>query len=194
MNKRQNLIPRLLLILILLPFSEAFGQEFSKSSIKIGLAAGVSSGYYMDGLGLVYTIGYQKEIWKDRFRFNPNLSIGNYSSKMFSDGRDQYFNSINIEANFYYDIVKVNSFSLVVGCGTMINNSKGLLGTGGMDIPTSPQSSEYFSKYHLGGNLSGGFRINSPNKRTAINILPINIHFGNQLTELNAKIEIDIKL
>ena len=62
------------------------------------------------------------------------------------------------------------------------------------DNPTFPQSSEYFSKYHLGGNLAGGFRINSPNKRTAINILPINIHFGNQLTELHAKIEIDIKL
>ena len=193
MSKRQNLIPRQLLILILLPFSEAFGQEFSKSSIKIGLGAGVSSGYYMDGLGLVYTIGYQKEIWKDRFRLNPNLSIGNYSSKMFSDGRDQYFNSINLEANFFYDIVKVNSSSLVIGCGTMINNSKGLLGTGGMH-QTSPQSSEYFSKYHLGGNLSFGFRINSPYKRTAINILPINIHFGNQITELNAKIEIDIKL
>jgi hypothetical protein len=101
MNKRQNLIPRLLLILILLPFGEAFGQEFSESSIKIGLGAGVSSGYYMDGLGLVYTIGYQKEIWKYRFRFNPNFSVGNYSSKRFSDGRDQYFNSINLEANFF---------------------------------------------------------------------------------------------
>ena len=177
-----------------MPFCETFGQEFSKSSIKIGLGAGVSSGYYMDGLGFVYTIGYQKEIWKDRFRFNPNFSIGNYSSKRFSDGRDQCFNSLNLGVNLYCDIAKVNSFSLVVGCGTMINSSKGLLGTGGMDISTSPQSSEYFSKYHLGGNLAGGFRINSPNKRTAINILPINIHFGNQLTELNAKIEIDIKL
>jgi len=133
MTKRRNLIPRLLLILILMPFSETFGQEFSKSSIKIGLGAGVSSGYYMDGLGLVYSIGYQKEIWKDHFRFNPNFSIGNYSSKRFGDGRDQYYNSINLEANLYYDIVKVNSFSLVVGCGTMINKSKGLIGTGGMD-------------------------------------------------------------
>ncbi len=194
MFKTRNLIPHLLLILFLLPFSDTIGQEFSKSSIKIGLGAGVSSGYYMDGLGLVYTIGYQKEIWKDRFRFNPNFNIGNYSSKRFGDGRDQYFSSINLEANLYWDIVKVNSFSLVVGCGTMINRSKGLLGTGGKDAPSNTQSSEYFSKYHLGGNLAGGFRINSPNKRTAITILPINIHFGKLLTELNAKIEIDIKL
>ena len=194
MTKRKNLISRLILLLFLLAFGETYGQEFSKSSIKIGLGAGVSSGYYMDGLGLVYTIGYQKEIWKDRLRFNPNFSIGNYSSKMFSDGRDQCFNSINLEANLYYDIAKLNSFSLVIGCGTMINNSKGLLGTGGMDASTSPQSSEYFSKYYLGGNLSGGFRINSPNKRTAINIFPINIHFAKELTELNVKIEVDIKL
>lgn len=194
MKKGQNLFLRLLLILILLPFSDAFGQEFSKSSIKVGLGAGVSSGYYMDGLGLVYTIGYQREIWKDRFRFNPNFSIGNYSSKRFSDGRDQYFSSRNLEVNLYYDIGKANSLSLVVGGGAMINNSKGLLGTGGMDASTSPQYSEYFSKYYFGGNLSAGFRIDSPNRRVAINILPVNIRFANQLTELHAKIEIDIKL
>ena len=194
MNKGQNLFLRLSLILILFPFSEAIGQEFSKNSVKIGLGAGVSSGYYMDGLGLVQTIGYQREIWKDRFRLNPNFSVGNYSSKRFSDGRDQYFSSRSLEVNLYYDIGKANSLSLVIGCGAMINNSKGLLGTGGMDASTSSQNSEYFSKYNFGGNLSGGFRVDSPNKRVAINILPINIRFASQLTELYAKIEIDIKL
>ena len=194
MNKGQNIILRLSFILILLPFSEAIGQEFSKNSIKIGLGAGVSSGYYMDGFGLAYTIGYQREIWKDRFRFNPNFSIGNYSSTKYSDGRDQYFSSRNLEANLYYDIGKAKSSSLVVGLGAMLNNSKGLLGTGGMEDPTSPQYSEYFNKYHVGGNLSAGFRFDSPNKRVAINILPINLRFASQLTEMYAKIEIDIKL
>lgn len=194
MKKVQSLIYLLLFILVLLPFSETHGQEFSKSSIKIGLGAGVSSGYYMDGVGLVYTIGYQKDIWKDRLRFNPNFSIGNYTSPRYSDGRDQYFSSINLEANLYFDIVKANSISLVVGGGAMINNSRGLLGTGGMEDSTSPQYSEYFSKYYFGGILSGGFRINPPNKRIAINILPLNIHFGKELSEMNVKVEIDIKL
>ena len=194
MKKGKKLILRLSLILILFPFGDAIGQEFSKNSVKIGLGIGVSSGYYMDGIGLAYTIGYQREIWKDRFRFNPNFSIGNYSSPKYSDGRDQYFSSRNLEVNLFYDIGNANSISLVVGCGAMINNSKGLLGTGGMEDSTSPHYSEYFNKYYVGGNLSAGFRFDSPNKRVAINILPINIRFASQLTEMYAKIEIDIKL
>lgn len=171
------------------------GQEFSKNSIKIGAGLGASMGSSNDGGGFVYTIGYQREIWKDRLRLNPNFSIGHYSSRFILDARDQFFNSINIETNLYYDLIKIKSFSLVLGCGGLVNNSRGLKGTGGdHDGYTQPQSSEYFSDFYLGGYLGGGFRINSPNKRKSVNIMPINLHFGkNYFTEFHAKIEFDFK-
>ena len=68
-------------------------------------------------------------------------------------------------------------------------------GSGGdPDVYTQPPTSKYVSDFHFGGYLGGGFRINSPNKRTAINIMPINIHFGNNsFAEFHAKIELDFK-
>ncbi len=187
----------LILYSILINYSIVNGQDqdFSKNSIKVGLGLGASMGNNTDGGGFVYTIGYQREIWKDRLRLNPNFSIGHYSSKFILDARDQFFNSINIETNLYYDLIKIKSFSLVLGCGGLVNNSRGLTGTGGdPDGYTEPATSEYVSDFHFGGYLGGGFRINSPNKRTAINIMPINLHFGNNyFLEFHAKLEIDFK-
>lgn len=170
-------------------------QEFSENSMKLGLGIGASMGSRTDGGGFVYTLGYQKEVWNDRLRINPNFSIGHYSSRFVMDARDQYFNSINLETNLYLDVIRIKSFSLVFACGGLVNNSRGLIGTGGYpDGSTEPQTSEYFSNFHVGGYLGGGFRINSPDKRTALNIMPVNIHFGNNyFTEFYAKIEWDIK-
>ena len=196
MRKTNKFLTGLMLISILLIFNYSFGQDFSKNSIKIGLGIGVSMGNNTDGGGLVYTVGYQREIWKERLRFNPNFSIGHYSSKFILDAKDQYFNSMNIETNFYFDLIKIKAFSLVLGCGGLINNSRGLKGTGGdPEDYTEPQKSEYISDIHFGGFLGGGFRINCPNKRTVINIMPINIHYGNKdFAEFHVKIELDIKL
>lgn len=192
MKTRLKTILILLIILMNYGAIHGQGQGFSKNSIKIGLGIGASMGGATDGGGLVYIIGYQREIWKDRLRLNPNFSIGQYSSKYVMDARDQYFNSINIETNLYYDLIKSKSFSMVLGCGALINNSRGIIGTGG-DY-AQPQTSEYFSDFYFGGYVGGGFRINSPNKRTAINIMPINLHFGdNYFAEFYAKLELDFK-
>ncbi len=187
----------LVLLLIITGYSTyAQEQEFSKNSIKVGVGIGSSMGNSTEGFGPVYTIGYQREIWNARFRLNPNFSIGNYSSKLITDTRDLYFNSISLEANLYYDLIKTKSFSIVLGWGGFANNSRGLKGTGGdPDGYTKPPGSEYVSDFHFGGYLGGGFRINSANKRTAVNIMPINIRAGsNEFAELHAKIELDIKL
>ena len=172
-------------------------QNFTNNSIKLGFGIGASMGNNTDGLGFIYSVGYQREIWRDRLRFNPNFSIGHYSSKFINDARDQYFNSINLETNLFFDLIKIKSFSLVVGTGALINNSRGIIGTGGRpDYGSTGQIySEYFSDFHFGGYIGGGFRINSPKKRTAINIMPLNIHFGTKyFMEQHVKIEFDIKL
>jgi hypothetical protein len=193
----KNIISGLILFFAIMSFNNSFGQDFSKNSIKIGLGFGMHIGNNTEGSGLVYTIGYQREIWNKRLRFNPNFSLGQYSSKFLPlDARDQYFNSLNLEANLFLDLIKINSFSFVVGCGGLINNSRGMKGGGGdPDNYSYNLTSEYINDFHFGGYLGGGFRINSPNKRTSINIMPINVHFGtNNFLELNPKIEIDIKL
>ena len=195
MKTRYKII--LILVSIMINHGSVYGQDpaFSKNSIKIGLGVGSSMGNKTDGGGFVYTVGYQREIWKDRLRLNPNFTIGHNSSKFILDARDQYFNSINIETNLYYDLIRIKSFSLVLGCGGLVNNSRGLKGTGGdPDGYTEPLTSEYISDFHFAGYLGGGLRINPPSKRIAINIMPINLHFGNNyFAEYHAKIELDFQ-
>lgn len=95
----------------------------------------------------------------------------------------------------FYDLLRGNTSSIVVGTGIFLNNSRGLIGTGGKDNYTDPNpvSSEYFSNYTFGGYLGAGIRINSPGKRTAISIMPLNLHFGKDFTEFHMKAEFDIK-
>ncbi len=175
-------------------------QEFSKNNLKIGLGYGASGENPHNGFGLCYSLGFQKEIWRDRLRFNPNFSIGTYNSKMILDARDVYFTSINLSANLFFDAIKIKSFSLVLGCGIIGNHISGLLGTVeivycGNDIPPPSPKSDFYNKYHIAGYLGGGFRINPPGKRIAINIMPLNIHVGNNdFVEIHGKIELDIKL
>lgn len=181
---------------LLISFSwKVQSQDFSKSTLKLGFGAGVSMGRNTDGLGINYSIGYQREIWNDRWRFNPNLSIGNYSSKHVMDARDQYFSSYNLNAILFYDLLRGNTSSVVIGAGLLLNNSRGLIGTGGKDNYTDPNpvSSEYFSYYSVGGYLGAGIRLNSPNKCTAICIMPLNLHFGKDFTEFYMKVEVDLK-
>lgn len=146
-----------------------------------------------DGLGITYSAGFQREIWNGRFRLNPNLSFGQYSSKFVMDARDEYYNSINLETILFYDLLKGKKSSLVLGVGGLINNTRGLLGTGG-DYE-GPQSSEYISNYHLAGYIGGGLRFSSPNKRIAFEIIPFNLHIGtNDFLESHIKIGFEIKL
>lgn len=182
--------------LFLIMFSQkVYSQDFSKNTLKLGFGLGVSMGRNTDGLGINYSIGYQREIWNDRWRFNPNLSIGTYSSKRVMDARDQYFSSYNLDAILFYDLLRGNTSSVVIGAGLLLNNSRGLLGTGGKDNYSDPNpvSSEYFSYYSAGGYLGAGIRLNSPNKRTVICIMPLNLHFGNDFTELHMRVEVDFK-
>ncbi len=189
----QNLIVTLIL---LFGFTYVQGQSFSKNSIKLTTGIGISMGNNTEGSGFTYSVGFQREIWKDRLRFNPSFKIGHYSSRLLMDARDQHFTSLNLETNLNYDLIRIKSFSLVVACGGFINNSRGLKGTGGdPEFYTGVPRSEYISDIHVGGYLGGGFRINSPNKRTAISVMPFNVHFGYKyFTEFHSRIELDIKL
>lgn len=184
----------LILILAFIAFC-VNGQDskFSKNTLKYGIGIGVSDGKRTTGGGGLLLVGYQRDLWKDRLRLNPNLTIGYFNAKYVMDVRDQWFNSINLETIIYFDIIRLGAFSMTVGAGGLINNTKGLLSTGG--YPPSETSSEYISNWHYGGFLGGGMRINPKNSRIAFEIMPFNFHFGpDYFMEGFAKIGMEVKL
>ncbi len=181
------------IILSLLFWGNAIkAQGFSKNSLKLGIGTGISSDLPYGGFGVCYSLGFQREIWEDRLRFNPNISFGHYSLFVSEDG--SFFMSLNLEANLFYDVVKTNNFALVLGCGIIGNHSKG----SSRIIPsvtTDNEESELYEKYHITNYIGAGFRITPTNSRLAINIMPLNIHNGyDGFFEVHGKIELDIKL
>lgn len=195
LTKTQTIWITTLILLILT--QNTYCQDYSKTSIKFRTGIGISIGNRTDGLGITYSAGFQREIWNGRFRINPNLSFGQYSSKFVMDARDEYFNSINLETILFYDLLKGKKASLVIGVGGLINNTRGLIGTGGKTNPDyiGTISSQYISNFHFAGYIGGGLRFSSPNKRIAYEIIPFNLHIGiNDFLESHIKIGLEIKL
>ena len=167
-------------ILILTIFTvKAQENEFTRSSIKMGIGFGFNDGEEESGLGLIYSIGYQKSFGeKERFRINPNLQYGNFSSYGTTDSRDQYYSITSLQMHINYDLLKYKSTSLLVSTGGSLNYSSGLFGNGG-EISTN-NSSRYFNKIYFGGNAGIGLRINPSKSRFAYEIKPLNVEVGNK--------------
>lgn len=192
---------KLFLFTLLLFFSLAiYSQKTPNKSLKIGAGLGLSQSDNCTGLGTSYSIGIQRDIWKDRLRFNPNLSFGFYSPVFITDLPDQYFNSINLNANLNYDLIKIGRLSLLVYTGAEAGIVQGYIGSGGMpeldeNGSNNSRSSYYVHDYHVGVDFGCGLRINSKSKKIAINILPFNFRVGYpDFLEAYYKMEIDIKL
>ena len=170
-----------------------FCQNFSKSSLKYGVGWGISDGQRNTGMGWLIVLGYQRDIWKDRLRINPNITAGYFNTRYYSDARDQWFNSLNLEAILDFDIIKFKALSLTIGAGGTVNYTKGLLGYGG--FPPGAITSEYFSVLNFGGLLSAGIRINPPKSRIAIDLTPLTFHIGgDSYTEVFTSLGFEIKL
>ena len=114
----------ILLFLFVAATCSLSAQENSKSSIKVGLGLGISMSDFDNGIGYVTELGYQKEIWKDRLRINPNINFGRYNGGLTRE-KNQQFNSISGALNFNIDAIKYKSVSLLIGCGAFVNNTRG---------------------------------------------------------------------
>lgn len=189
-------------IILLLASISAQSQESKNQSLKFGMGVGMSQSETCTGMGTMYSVGYQCNIWKDRLRFNPNLSLGFYSPVFITDLPDEYFNSINLNANLNYDLIRIKRFSLVVYAGIEAGVTQGLVGSGGyFDYGYSgygssySQNSYYVHDYHIGGNFGGGIRFVSRSKKTAFNLLPFNFRVGYpEFVEAHLKLEVDINI
>jgi hypothetical protein len=169
----------LLIIIVLFSLTSlAQENEFTRSSIKTGVGIGLNEGNKESGLGIVYSIGYQKSFGKkEKFRINPNLLYGGFNSFGISDTRDQFFRITSIGMNVNYDLIKYKSVSLLITSGGFLNYSRGLFGTGGEnDI----RDSSYFNQLYFGGTAGIGIRISSAKSRFAYELKPFNIQFGNK--------------
>jgi hypothetical protein len=174
----------------------SFGQEkdFSKSALVYKAGLGIFDGGNNSGVGGTIVLGYQRDLLKERLRLNPNLTLGYFNSKFVTDVRDQWFNSISLETNLYFDLIKIQAFSLTLGAGGVINNTKGIYGSGG-DGPNSNNNSEYFSDWYYGFYLGGGLRINPKKSKLAFELMPLNFHIGpDYYLEAYASIGLAVKL
>ena len=186
----------LTLSLLLSFISRIVAQEagFSNNSIKTGLGIGIHQGKQEKGMGFMMSVGYQKTLKNSRIRINPDFMSGTFGSGLMLHTRDQYYRLSSAGINGYIDALKYQGLSLCVGTGVSLNYARGLLGTGG-GKEFSARSSEYFYSLYYAGNLTAGLRINSPHKRLAYTLTPVDIHIGNKLYLLGMwKFDIEIKL
>ena len=173
--KKTNLLIVLLLITLKLNAQE---NEFTRSSIKTGIGIGIIEGIEESGLGFVYSVGYQKSFGeKERFRINPNLLYGGFTSIGITDTREQFIRITSIGMNVNYDLVKGKTASIFITSGGFFNYSRGLLGTGGEN---GNKNSSYFNQLYFGGTAGIGIRISSTKSRFAYEIKPLNVQIGNK--------------
>ena len=169
-------------------------QSFSKSSIKIASGIGFNETKNETGFGMIYELGYQINLdKKNRLRLNSLISIGQFSASDITDVKDQYYTQTGLQINLNYDLLKFKSTSLLLSGGAYLNNSKGLIGTGG-ELQTNNQS-YYFNNTYVGLIAGMGIRVNSLKSRVAFEIKPLNVQVGNnEFVSIFAAFGIDIKL
>ena len=99
MKKSTFLLPaclflKVLLVFSLLPGNPVYSQEndFNKTSVKTGIGIGINAGLRETGMGLVYSVGWQKSVGKkNKLRINPNLTLGGFLPLGITDTRDQFY-------------------------------------------------------------------------------------------------------
>ena len=167
--------------------------EFKRTSIRTGIGVGFNEAKRETGLGLIYSIGWQKSLGNNnKLRLNPNLIIGGFLPIGITDTRDQFYRITSLGLNIHYDLIKYRSISVLTTGGGFINYSRGLLGTGG---EANINRTEYFNSFYFGGNVSLGIRVNPKKSSLAYEFRPINVQLGNDHFVLSYfMFGIDIKL
>ena len=186
----------LILLFIFSGFFESYSQDFSKNSLFGGIGIGSSTNSRVDGFGTNWSIGYQRDIWKNRLRIVSGISFGSYTNIGTTDVPDAYYNSTNLKMNLNFDVLKIKTFSLFIGYGLTANYSSGLIGTGG--YPPGRSSSDYFDESNFTFNGMIGLRLNPAQNRIGYELLLLdgsleNKNYFSELTVLRIRIIMKLK-
>lgn len=177
---------KILLLGTLLSFGTAYGQDAPKSFLFGGIGYGVSAPPHrviarddmsLLGDGMVLSIGYQRDIWKNRLRVVPSLSFGTHVGGDMVISPQMYFNSTNIKVNVNYDVFKIKTFALFIGTGLTVNYMAGVV-----DAYSSPSGGRPFLAFREGNftfNGVMGFRIIPKNSRIGYELLLMDVSAEN---------------
>ncbi|PWJ38495.1 hypothetical protein [Sediminitomix flava] len=162
-----------ILLLLFLGSFNLFAQVSSDKALMAGVGYALSSNRESDGQGMSYQFGYQLPIGiKKRIRFIPSLTFGTFTENGFDTefGINSYFNSTNLKLDLNFDVIKIESFSFILGTGIGGNYSTGL---------TIAGTSNTIRESHLTTNLLLGFRVNPPNHRLGyeLNLFNASLNF-----------------
>lgn len=139
------------IVIFLLSGNILHSQEtgFKRTSLKTGIGLAFNNGLRETGMGLIYSIGWQKSYGKkSKLRLNPNMIIGAFLPIGITDTRDQFYRITSLGLNLHYDLIKHKAISIVTTGGGFVNYSRGLLGTGGWPEANN-NNSQYFSSLYL---------------------------------------------
>lgn len=181
-ENKNNCLFLLVLFTLLLMGNLSFAQdpEFKRTSLKTGIGIGSNEGEKETGMGLLYSVGWQKSYGKkNKLRLNPNMVFGGFLPIGITDTRDQFYRITSTGLDIHYDLIKRNAISIVTTGGGFVNYSRGLLGTGGMSEDNN-NSSTYIYSFYFGGKVSAGIRIDPKNSKLAYEFRPVNVQFGNK--------------
>lgn len=149
-------------------------------AIQVAVGVGFHEGKAEQGLGLQYALGYQLGLGSTaRWRLNPKLMYGEFSSGAITDTPDQFYRTTSAGLMLHYDVVRYRAVALTVAGGAFVTYSRGLLGTGG-ELQSPTQGSRYF--HQLYGSVGGsvGFRVSPAKSRLAYEFHPIAIQSGSR--------------
>lgn len=169
---------KILFLLLFITFHTVSSAQIKDrtNAFLFGVGLGISDGNDLMGGGPSISMSYLRSFNYDRLSFNPELSIGFYGARFITDVPDMYFNSINIDFNFWFDIIRFRGVSLTIGAGPSINQKKGLIGTGG-DQPASVYS-EYTRSSDFVFKFGGGLKIMPPGQKIIVEFMPLNFRVG----------------
>lgn len=182
----------ILFIIISFYYFDGICQLSSKNSINYGIGIGLSDGTGFVGAGPALSLGYKRDIWKDRLKIYPSILVGAYRSEGILDVREQYFNELKFNTLIDYDIIGYSNLYLNAKIGGFVSTTRGLMGTGGEFVINE---SEYVEKWHYGMFISSGLNFYSKSKKYSIELIPLGISMGfNEFLEIHSLICLNIKI
>ena len=165
---------------VLLPLQAARAQESPGpgGAIQGAFGLGFHEGRDEGGLGLLCALGYQKSLGAtSRWRLNPQLVYGEFSSAGITDRRDQFYRTTSAGAALHFDVVKYRAVALTVSGGAYVTYSRGLLGTGG-ELQAPGAGSRYFRRVTPSAGGGVGLRVSPAKGRLAYEFQPLTFQGG----------------